>query len=425
MMTKKAVIKNKAEKFVKALGQNNKFFQWYDTIKAMRGGTLCMEDKKTKSWFWKLVINNKLVSVLIVILLCLLIIAMAKQVSWFFQPVFQFITIIGAPILVSGVLYYLFAPIIDWAERKLHLSRTLAIISLFLIVILLIAWGAIHLVPEIQHQFYTLSRNIPHYWSELMHELESLFKSSDFNQLKAQLESINKDIYTQLGNIGKHIFSNGFSGLSSMVSVVASIVVTVITVPFILFYLLRDGKQLVPFIMRYLPPKFRKSIQNVLSDINDKVSSYIRGQIIVAISVAIIYMIGFSIVGLDYAIALGTLAGFFNIIPYIGSWLTMIPVVIIALVTGGPLMLIKVLCVHLIEQVIEGHVLDPIVIGSQMAIHPLTIIFVLLTAGKLFGILGVILGIPGYATIKVIVVHIYNWYRDNSALFAETVEQKE
>lgn len=377
------------------------------------------EKQSSHSWFWKMVANNKLVSVLVIILLMLFIINMAKQVSWFFQPVFQFIAIIGAPILVSGVLYYLLSPIVDFLENRVRIPRTISIISLFLMIVLLLIWGGIHLVPEVQNQFMTLSKNIPHYWKEITDEFQSLMKSSDLNQIKAQLDSINKDIYVQLGHMGKKLFSNGFSGLSNMVSVVASIVVTIVTVPFILFYLLRDGKRLEPFVLKFLPQKIQASVHQVLHDINEKVSSYIRGQIIVAISVAIIYMIGFSLIGLDYAIALGTLAGIFNIIPYLGSWLTMIPVVIIALVTGGPMMLIKVICVHLVEQLIEGHVLDPIVIGSQMDIHPLTIIFVLLTAGKLFGILGVILGIPGYATIKVIVVHIYNWYRANSALFAE------
>lgn len=381
-------------------------------------------EKKQHSWFWKWVLNNKFVAALCVILLSLCVIFMLNKVSWFFQPVIEFITIIGTPILVSGVLFYLLNPIVDWLERRCKIKRTLAIILLFIVVVLLVGWGLVNLVPEVQVQFHALSQHIPKYWEMLTTTLDDWLKHTDFHQLKDQLEKINKNIYTELGNMGKSLFSHGFSGLTSMVSVVASIVITMITVPFILFYLLRDGKNIVPFITKYLPPKARQSTVAILSDINQKVSSYIRGQILVAISVAIIYMIGFSIIGLDYGVALGILAGFLNIIPYLGSWLTMIPVVIISFVVGGPIMVIKVICVHLVEQLIESHVLDPIVIGGQMQIHPLTIIFVLLTAGKLFGVLGVILGIPGYATLKVIIVHFYEWYRQNSSLFKEEEDEK-
>ena len=378
-----------------------------------------MTQQQNQSWFFRWVLNNKLVSVLVVVLLLLLIIFMARKVMWFFQPVVEFFTIIFAPILVSGVLYYLLNPIVNTLEKRLKMKRTLAIVLIFVIVVALICWGIINLVPIVQSQFHSLSVHIPKYFEMLTNNLDEWLKQADFHQLQEQLSKVNKNIYSSLANLGKNLFTNGFSGLSNMVSVVASIVVTIMTVPFLLFYLLRDGKQLVPFITKYLPPKMRQSTTSILGDINDKVSSYIRGQILVAISVSIIYMIGFSIIGLDYGIALGVLAGFFNIIPYLGSWLTMIPVVIIAFVVGGPIMLIKVLCVHLVEQLIESHVLDPIVIGSQMAIHPLTIIFVLLTSGRLFGILGVILGIPGYATLKVIVIHIYQWYRENSSLFKD------
>lgn len=381
-----------------------------------------MQEEKSntqQSWFFRWVLNNKLVSALVVILLLLMIIFMANKVKWFFQPLIEFFTIIFAPILVSGILFYLLNPIVNFLENRYKLKRTIAIILIFILFVGLLWWGIVSVVPIVQGQFHSLSVHIPKYFALLTNNIDEWLTQADFHQLQEQLSKINKDIYQSIGNFGKNLFTHGFSGLSNMVSVVASIVVTIMTVPFLLFYLLRDGKQLVPFITKYLPPKMRQSTTSILGDINDKVSSYIRGQILVAISVSIIYMIGFSIIGLDYGIALGVLAGFFNVIPYLGSWLTMIPVVIIAFVVGGPVMLIKVLCVHLVEQVIESHVLDPIVIGSQMAIHPLTIIFVLLTSGRLFGILGVILGIPGYATLKVIFIHLYEWYRKNSSLFEE------
>ena len=96
----------------------------------------------------------------------------------------------------------------------------------------------------------------------------------------------------------------------------------------------------------------------------------------------------------------------------------MIPAVILGLI-AGPFMLLKVLIVFMIEQTIEGRFVTPLIIGSSLSIHPITILFVLLTAGQMYGVLGVLLGIPIYASIKVLVKAIFEWYKGNSALYYE------
>lgn len=105
-----------------------------------------------------------------------------------------------------------------------------------------------------------------------------------------------------------------------------------------------------------------------------------------------------------------------NIIPYLGSILATIPALVVALV-DSPSMLIKVIIVFSIEQIIEGRVISPQILGSNLKMHPITIIFVLLTGGKLFGVVGVLFGIPGYAILKIIVVHIFQWYQSYSGLY--------
>jgi predicted PurR-regulated permease PerM len=132
-------------------------------------------------------------------------------------------------------------------------------------------------------------------------------------------------------------------------------------------------------------------------------------------------MIGFSIIGLDYAITLGIAAGFLNLIPYLGSFLALVPAVFLGIV-GGPVLLVKVLVVFVIEQTIEGRVISPLVLGSQLSVHPVTILLVLLTSGKLFGLVGVILGIPAYAAIKVVIANVFEWYKRISNLYEEETE---
>ncbi len=188
--------------------------------------------------------------------------------------------------------------------------------------------------------------------------------------------------------------------------------------PFILFYLLKDGRKLAPYFVKFLPTKMRQPSLVVLKEMNDQVSSYIRGQLTVAFAVAVMFMIGFSIIGLDYAITLGIAAGFLNLIPYLGSFLAMIPAVFLGIV-GGPVLLIQVLIVFVIEQTIEGRLISPLVLGNELSIHPVTILLVLLTSGKLFGLVGVILGIPVYAAAKVVITHVFEWYTRVSSLYEE------
>jgi predicted PurR-regulated permease PerM len=89
---------------------------------------------------------------------------------------------------------------------------------------------------------------------------------------------------------------------------------------------------------------------------------------------------------------------------------------------GGPVLLVKVLVVFVIEQTIEGRVISPLVLGSQLSVHPVTILLVLLTSGKLFGLVGVILGIPAYAAIKVVIANVFEWYKRISNLYEEETE---
>lgn len=150
--------------------------------------------------------------------------------------------------------------------------------------------------------------------------------------------------------------------------------------------------------------------------INWKISQYIRGQITVAFFVGLMFWIGFAIIGLEYAVLLAILAGVLNLVPYLGSFIAMIPIVLVALV-ASPFMLVKVLIVFAVEQLLEGRIIQPLIIGSSLKIHPVTIIIVLLTAGKLFGIPGVILGIPAYAVLKIIFEHIFTWYQSYTGLY--------
>src|SRR5690606_31941219 len=147
-------------------------------------------------------------------------------------------------------------------------------------------------------------------------------------------------------------------------------VLAIITTPFILFYLMKDGHHLPYHIMKFIPSKMREHTYLLLREMNLQISQYIRGQLLVAFFVGLMFWIGFSIVGLEYALILGIMAGALNLIPFLGTFIAFFPIVIIAIVLHPPLMLVKVLIVFFVEQTLEGRVIQPLILGSNLNIHP-------------------------------------------------------
>jgi predicted PurR-regulated permease PerM len=377
------------------------------------------KNKRTRpiSWFWRWFLNNQVVTALLVVLLILLIVFLFTKVSYLFAPIWQFLAVVGLPIILAGILYYLMNPIVDYLEKQ-KIPRLYSIIGLFVTVVALIVWGSVVIIPKIQEQTISFIDNFPQYVKTIDQKLTEILSDPLFNQFREQLESAGDKFMSSAGDMLQDISKSTVQSLGSFVGTIATIFVAIITMPFILFYLLKDGKRLAPYFVNFLPTRMRKPTLKVLSEMNAQVSSYIRGQLTVAFTVAIMFMIGFALIGLDYAVTLGIIAGFLNLIPYLGSFLAIIPAIFLGIV-AGPAMLIKVLIVAALEQTIEGRLISPLVLGNQLAIHPVTILLVLLTSGKLFGIVGVILGIPVYAAAKVIITHIFEWYTTISSLYEE------
>lgn len=377
-----------------------------------------MDDQKNtfrQSWLFRWFINNQAVTFFLVTLLILLTIFVFIKVGFIFQPIGDFISIITPVTILTGLLYYLLNPIVDWLE-KCKISRTAAISALFVVIAFLLVWGLAVAIPSIQQQVVSFSKNVPTYIQEVESRVTTLLENEQFEQFRPaildQLNTINDQIVTY----AQKFSSNAVNWAGNLISTASQIILAILIMPFVLFYLLRDGHHLRGHITKYLPTDWRDSVGQVLTDVNNQLSNYVRGQITVAMIVALMFSILFSVIGLSYPVTLGILAGFLNLIPYLGSFLAMIPAVILGII-AGPFMLVKVLIVFMVEQTIEGRFVTPLIIGGSLNIHPITILFVLLTAGQMYGVLGVLLGIPIYASIKVVVKAIFEWYKQYSGLY--------
>ena len=351
--------------------------------------------------------------VLASILLIGLIIVVFKEVSFIFYPIKVFSSTVILPIILASIGYYLLRPILRLLE-KIHIPRVWGILIIFLgvggLITLLVFLG----LPYIKIQINNLIEDFPTYFRKLTVDIDAFLKTSIFSSYYEELNiNVLSILETAPDNVGKFLTNTvgGIAtGLNSFVSALTGFVLAIVTVPFILFYLLKDGEKLPKVFIKMLPPSMRDDAEKIAKDADHQISSYIQGQILVAICIGIMVSIGFFIIEMKYAVLLGVLAMFTSVVPYLGPLIAITPAVIIAIVTS-PFMLIKLAVVWTIVQLVDGKFISPQIMGKSLSIHPITIIFVLLTAGSLFGVAGVILGIPGYALLKVLITHLFKLYK--------------
>ena len=372
------------------------------------------------SWFFKWFLDNKAVTVFLVTLLLGLNIFILSKISFLLIPVIDFLSVVMLPVILSGLLFYLLNPLVDLME-KYKINRVLAISIIFVIIAFLLIIGLAVAIPNLQRQVIIFAQNVPSYIEDADRVIDDLVTKRLPDDFRPQLEQVLAQFSTQATAWASNISSKAVNWVSAIISGTSQVIVALIIMPFMLFYLLRDGKGLRDYITQFLPNKLREPVGKVLSDVNQQLANYVRGQITVAVIVAIMFIIFFKIIGLRYAVALGVTAGVLNLVPYLGSFLAMIPALVLGLI-AGPVMLLKVIIVFIVEQTIEGRFVSPLILGSQLNIHPITILFVLLTSGSMFGIWGVLLGIPIYASAKVVISEIFDWYKEVSGLY-EPVEE--
>ncbi|WP_326035177.1 AI-2E family transporter [Staphylococcus xylosus] len=359
--------------------------------------------------FMKFVGGKDLLFGLLILILVGIAIFIFDQVSYIFKPFIIIFNTIAAPIIVSVILYYLLNPLVNLMERY-NISRLWGVIILFLLIVGVITLVINLLIPVIGSQFRSFGNNFPLYVDKVNQFIDSVTKysliSNFYSQIQEQLDALANKLPSMVSD-----YFNGFgSKVKNFAEAIVNVGVVIATTPFVLFFMLKDGHRFKEFSTKLMPPKFRKDFHDLLEKMSVQVGSYIQGQIIVSFCIGILLFIGYSIIGLDYSLILASIAAVTSVVPYIGPTIAISPAIIIALITS-PIMLLKLIVVWTAVQFIEGHLISPNVMGKTLKIHPLTIIFILLSAGNLLGVVGVILGIPAYAILKVLVSHLYSMFK--------------
>lgn len=341
---------------------------------------------------------------LLQILLIVAIIYICTKISFLFQPVAVLFSTLFVPIIITGFLYFLLNPIVRFLQKG-KLPKSLAIIIVYVVIIGLVILAIGSIVPMISAQITELFSNIPKYADQAVKYFNYLNDTEQYKWVMNQEYISIKDITENLKAYAQTIPSNLSNGIGAIISTMTNITVTIVTVPFLLFYCFKDGERFPEALSKFFPASYRKEGLKIIKDTSTTLAAYIQGQVIVALFVGTLALIGYLIIGLDYALVMALIVAVTNIIPYVGPLIGGAPAVIIALFTS-PTQALLVIIVITIAQQIEGNVLSPLILGKRLDTHPATIIILLLVAGNLAGILGMILAVPTYAAAKTIVVNI-------------------
>ncbi len=350
---------------------------------------------------------------LLILILIGLVVFIFREVSFIFNPLNVFMKTVVLPVVLALILYYLLRPVLRLLER-FKVPRIWGILIIFLGGIGLLTLLSVLVFPYVREQFQNLIEEFPDYFMRLLNNTDQFLRTSwvgdYYSESDFNIESLIATLPTNIADTLQETVTGIITRVTSWISTITGVILSIVIVPFILFYLLKDGDKLPGYFLKLLPPRFRDDTREVLQDADKQLGAYIQGQLIVAFCIGVMVYIGFLIIGMDYALLLGALAMVTSIVPYIGPAIAITPAAIIALVTS-PFMLVKLAIVWTVVQLVEGNLISPQVMGKTMYIHPVTIIFVLLTAGSLFGVVGVILGIPMYALLRVIVSHLYKLFK--------------
>ena len=336
-----------------------------------------------------------IIYILLIVILLGIAIYLYTEISYIFTPINTIISSIITPIIVAYVFYYMLNPLVNFFSKKIsRFSASLLAILVGVITVLIVIIGV---VPIIVEQTQNLITALPRYIEIVKGYLEEY---SDNAYVQVVVEYVNTNL--NVSKISQRLISIATSIAQGVVSSISSTASVLITMPFVLFFLLKDASQFNKFVISLLPKKFEKSVAETIDEIDDKVGSYIQGQMLVSLCIGVMLFIGYNVIGLHYAFSLATIAAFLSIVPYLGPAIAITPAMLVAASTSW-VMVVKMLVVWGIVQFLEGNIISPNIMGRSMNMHPLTVIFVILIGVNISGVVGAILGIPVYSILKVLI----------------------
>jgi predicted PurR-regulated permease PerM len=350
--------------------------------------------------------DNRVLMVLVYSLIILALLYMLLLISPLISFVYNFLKAVLAPFLIAMIISYVLNPIVSLLNHR-KVPRTAAVLLIYAVFITVMTVVLMNLIPMFMKQLRELNEHIP----ELTMKAQSLVSS--MNNSSWVPDSVQDGFNHALRKLENGIV-RGVSKFVNEIGTTINIMFIAFIIPFLVFYMLKDFRDMERTALTFVPKKHRVHTIKLLVDIDSALGNYVRGQFIVCVIVGVLAYIGYWIIDMPYPLLLASMVSVFNIIPYLGPFFGAAPAIIMASTISVRMMLF-VACVNLIVQILEGNVISPQVVGRTLHMHPLLIIFVLLVGGEAAGIVGLILAVPFFAVLKVLFQHMWIYYKNRKA----------
>lgn len=319
------------------------------------------------------------------------------------------------PFAVAAILAYLGDPLVDRLEllryKQYCLSRTLAVLVVFVGIIVLATAILLVIVPTIEYQISEFVEKLPSYlqWFNksvvptLQKYLGRGIRPLKTEQLITWVRSYWQDDSATPENLLQSVSHSG--------AIIIGWAMNLVLIPVISFYLLRDWDDLVVKIHNLFPRRAAGTVGKLATEADVVLGAFLRGQFYVMLALSFIYSIGLWLIDLDLALPIGMMAGMISFVPYMGMIIGIGMACIAALLQFQDAMhLLSVLIVFGIGHSFESMLLVPWLVGNKIGLHPVAVIFAVLAGGQLFGFLGILLALPVASVIMVLLRHIHERY---------------
>ncbi|ETT44337.1 MULTISPECIES: AI-2E family transporter [unclassified Paenibacillus] len=356
-------------------------------------------------------LQSKYFRTCLAIIAFLTILYLGSKVIFLFTPLVSIIQLLLVPMMLSGFMYYLLRPIVNYLGTK-NVNRGLSVLLIYLVFAGLFVLFWVLVWPTLREQIQNFIDNTPY----LVEGIQNQFNKLQNDPSLSRFFKGDTDVTTRLTEYLNNVITWVTNSMSNLIAVISSIVVVIATLPIILYYMLKDGNKLSPILQGLIPRKYRKEGQEMFKDIDSALSGFIVTRVLLNVVLGILLYIGFLLIGLPYSLLLALISIPLNFIPYVGSLLAAVPVIIVGFIES-PSLAIWSAVVILIAQQIQDNVLSPVIYGKSLDVHPLTTVLLVLVGGDFYGLIGVLIALPVYMIIKIIFLRIYE------IIVAERVDQ--
>jgi predicted PurR-regulated permease PerM len=334
-------------------------------------------------------------------------------IVWLLAPVLS-------PFVVAAVLAYALTPLVNKLDSlaRGRIPRLLAVIVVEVLFLLAAVGVLLLIVPILSKELPLMREQLPALLEQLSRSAQPLLQqwgfhvSLDVASVKAfVLKYLNANVEDALGSVLTSVKLGG--------SVAVALVGNLILIPVALFYLLMDWSRFMRKMAELIPRRMRSSTHSFLHEADGVLGQYLRGQLLVMLSLAAYYSIALALFGLDLAFPIGVFTGLAIFVPYVGFGIGLILATLAGLLefsanSGVMYTLIMVAVVYGVGQLVESLVLTPRLVGERIGLHPLAVIFALLAFGQLFGFIGILIALPVSAVLLVAIRRIRAQYLTSS-----------